>query len=135
MRTMPLKLTIPPRWNTFSYSSRMPVAPKSLSILKKPLKHSTLGRAPFKSTCTIRSRRCSIFSVLSGATVTSPATSLEKTKKRIFQTTNFVHIFEAVNYHTKKKRKTKQSDLHTDLVNKNTYFFIFPNSLINTRNL
>jgi len=43
--------------------------------------------------------------------------------------------FEAVNYHTKKKRKTKQSDLHTDLVDKNTFFFIFPNAFINTQNL
>jgi len=34
--------------------------------------------------------------------------------------------FEAANYHTKKKRKTKQSDLHTDLVNKNKHFFYFP---------
>ena len=40
--------------------------------------------------------------------------------------TQTVHIFEAVNYHTKKKRKTKQSDLYTDLVNKNTNFFYFP---------
>ena len=39
--------------------------------------------------------------------------------------TNFVHIFEAVNYHTKKKRKTKQSALHTDLVNRHTHFFNF----------
>jgi hypothetical protein len=30
---------------------------------------------------------------------------------------NFVHFFEAVNYHTKKTKKTKQSAFHTDLVN------------------
>jgi len=43
-------------------------------------------------------------------------------KKTVICThSNFVHIFEAnVNYHTEKKRKTKQSDLHTDLVNKST---------------
>jgi hypothetical protein len=57
------------------------------------------------------------------------------TQKNGHFTQTFVHIFEAVNYHTKKKRKTKQSDLHTDLVNKSTDFFIFPNALINTQNL
>jgi hypothetical protein len=55
-------------------------------------------------------------------------------KTTVFHT-NFVHIFEAVNYHTKKKRKTKQSALHTDLVNRLTNFFIFPNALIHTQNL
>jgi hypothetical protein len=43
----------------------------------------------------------------------------------IFQHTNIVHIFEAVIYHTKKKRKTKQSALHTDLVNRHTIFLYF----------
>ena len=47
--------------------------------------------------------------------------------------TVFSHIFEAVNYH--KKRKTKQSALHTDLVNRHTICFIFPNALIHTQNL
>jgi hypothetical protein len=47
--------------------------------------------------------------------------------------TVFSHIFEAVNYH--KKRKTKQSALHTDLINRHTIFFIFPNALIHTQNL
>ena len=43
--------------------------------------------------------------------------------------TQTVHIFEAVSYHTKKKRKTKQSDLYTDLVNKNTNFLLFSQML------
>ncbi len=47
-----------------------------------------------------------------------------KHKIKFFHT-NFVHIFEAVNYHTKKKRKTAQSALHTDLVNRQTNFFYF----------
>ena len=37
-------------------------------------------------------------------------------KKRYFHT-NFVHYFGAVNYRTKKTKKTKQSAFHTDLVN------------------
>jgi hypothetical protein len=37
-------------------------------------------------------------------------------KKRYFHT-NLVNFFEAVNYHTKKNNKTKQSAFHTDLVN------------------
>ena len=31
--------------------------------------------------------------------------------------TKFVHFFEAVNYHTKKTKKTQQSAFHTDLIN------------------
>ncbi len=42
-------------------------------------------------------------------------------KKRVFNT-NFVHFFEAVNYHTKKTKKTKQSALHTNLVNMVSFF-------------
>ncbi len=41
------------------------------------------------------------------------------TKQRYFHT-NLVHSFEAVNYHTKKSKKTKQSAFHTDLVNWHT---------------
>ena len=41
------------------------------------------------------------------------------TKKRYFHT-NLVHFFEAVNYHTKITKKTKQSAFHTDLVNWHT---------------
>ncbi len=39
--------------------------------------------------------------------------------------TNFEHIFEAVNNHTKNQGKRKQSALHTDLVNRHTNFFYF----------
>jgi len=41
------------------------------------------------------------------------------TKKRYFHT-NFVHFFEAVNYHTKTTKKTKQNAFHTDLINWHT---------------
>ncbi len=43
-------------------------------------------------------------------------------KIRYFHT-NFVHIFEAVNYH--KKIEEKHSALHTDLVNRHTNFYYF----------
>jgi len=33
-----------------------------------------------------------------------------------------VHFFEAENYHTKKTKKTKQSALHTNLVNMVSFF-------------
>ena len=41
-------------------------------------------------------------------------------KKTVFIHTNFVYFFEAVNYHTKTTKKTKQSAFHTDLVNWHT---------------
>jgi hypothetical protein len=41
---------------------------------------------------------------------------IDTQKKRYFHT-NLVHFFEAVNYHTKKTKKNKQSAFHTDLVN------------------
>ena len=44
-------------------------------------------------------------------------------ENNVFLTQTFVHIFEAVNYHTKRKRKTILSALHTDLVNRHKHFF------------
>jgi hypothetical protein len=48
----------------------------------------------------------------------------------VYEIDSFVHIFEAVKYHTKKK---KQRALNTDLVNRHTILFIFPNALIHTQ--
>jgi len=44
------------------------------------------------------------------------------TKKRYFHT-NFVHFFEAVNYHKKKTKKIEHSAFHTDLVNMASFFY------------
>jgi len=43
-------------------------------------------------------------------------------KKTVFSH-NLVHFFEEVNYHTKKTKKTKQSALHTNLVNMARFFY------------
>jgi len=43
--------------------------------------------------------------------------SMRLTQKKRYFHTSFVQYFEAVNYHTKKTKKTKQSVFHTDLVN------------------